>query len=107
MVLTRALLVALCAASAAAIYVPQDMAPVMRAPRRVDNTWDAVSGRVLSAGVHAHTQVTSRSTVRAVEQPPGLRGGGSGSVDAEYAQKMQLAELMLQEHIACDRRPAR
>jgi hypothetical protein len=90
----------------AALVPPQDHS-ILRpgvAPKRVDTTWDAVSGRVLSTGVHAHTQVTSRPS--AVPQPPGLRGGGATGREEEervemYEQKLQIAELLLQEHIAC------
>ena len=73
------------------------------APKRVDPTWDAVGGLGLSAGVHAHTQVTSPCDDSMLQGPcgPGLRGGCS-SADADggatYSQKVHLAELMLREH---------
>jgi len=39
------------------------------APKRVDPTWDAVGGLGLSAGVHAHTQMTSPYDDSMLQEP--------------------------------------
>jgi hypothetical protein len=89
----------------AAYFAPQGPS-ILRtgvAPKRVDPTWDAVGGLGLSAGVHAHTQMTSPCDDSMLQEPcgPGLRGGGSSADEdgvATDSQKVQLAELMLREH---------
>ena len=94
-----------CVVSMAAYFAPQGPS-ILRtgvATKRVDPTWDAVGGLRLSAGVHAHTQVTSPCDDSMLQEPfgPGLRGGGS-SADADGgatdSQQAQLAELMLREY---------
>ena len=89
----------------AAYFAPQGPS-ILRtgvATKRVDPTWDAVGGLRLSAGVHAHTQVTSPCDDSMLQEPfgPGLRGGCS-SADADGgatdSQQAQLAELMLREY---------
>jgi hypothetical protein len=71
------------------------------APKRVDPTWDTVGGLGLSAGVHAHTQLTSPAgdQMAGGGPTPGLRGGSADADgDLTHSQKVQLAEALLQDH---------
>jgi hypothetical protein len=55
----------------AAYFAPQGPS-ILRtgvAPKRVDPTWDAVGGLGLSAGVHAHTQMTSPYDDSMLQEP--------------------------------------